>query len=138
MIVDKEKEVAATLKEIDEGLKNMTKSNKDHSLVEKEFMIYSKIKIRRDTLLKQLHVMEKHKIEILTQQAEQLKLYQNELKEEKANDAEDIDITIAEQDVSIVTKPEIILNIDNNKLSQVWSQCIFYSYMFTKLPFSLS
>ena len=123
VIIDKENEIATTLKEIDEGLKNMEKTNQYNVvLVEKEFSdLIAKLKIRRDTLIKQLHEIENDKKEILTKQVEQLKLYQNELKEEKSHDTEDIDTTIAQQDVSIVTKPEIILNIDNNKLSQVWS-----------------
>lgn len=121
VIINKEIDVKLTLQKIDQGLAKMeTAKSQNIELINKEFDdLVKKLQIRRDTLIKQMNEITNDKKEILTKQMDQLKLFQNELNEEKDKDAEDIDVTITEQDVSIKTKPEIILNINNDKLSKV-------------------
>ena len=121
VITDKQNAIKQTLTEIEQGLKNMeiTKTQNIESITKEFNDLLKKLEQRRDILIKQMTEITNDKKEILTKQANQLKLYQNELKEEKEKDAEDIDITMAEQEVDIITKPEVTININNDKLTKV-------------------
>ena len=121
IIIEKENEIKQTLQDIDQGLKDMEVTKTQNiELIRKEFDdLMKKLESRRDTIITQMTEIKNDKKAILTKQADQLRLYAKELQEERKKDAEDIDITLTEQKVDIVTKPEILLTIDNDKLSKI-------------------
>eukprot|EP01084_Bolivina_argentea_P111483 198880_1 len=121
LISNKEKEIEETLTNINNGLKSMGKKTENNILlVEKEFKdLLQKLEIRRDTLIKELKEIEIDKKEILNNQIKDLKSFSNILTNEKQKkDASNIDIKMIEnKNILPITSSEIILKINNNKLT---------------------
>jgi len=79
--------------------------------------LQQKFEVRRDSLIKQLREIAGDKKEILTKQSAKLEEYCKVLEAECSKKADEIDVAIAEQDVSLQTLPEILVDVDHEKLS---------------------
>ena len=119
-LIDKENEINLTLDGIQNGLKSIESSTKKNvALVEREFEdLINKLKLRRDKIIKSLNEIAFDKEQILTKQASDLQIYQKQIAEENTKAVNEIDVKLADKNVSIATKPEIFIDIDNDKLSR--------------------
>jgi len=119
VIQEKQASVKQSMMAIKTGLDEMRKSNESNiSLVEAEFEdLQQKFELRRDSLIKQLKEIATDKEEILTKQYAKLEEYSKTLDAEGAKEMKEIDVAVAEQDVSLETEPKIVMDVDNDRLS---------------------
>eukprot|EP01084_Bolivina_argentea_P301058 519274_1 len=125
LVNEQQEMVQQRLTEIESGLKLMEKTTKENiCLVETEFDdLIEKLKERRDALMKQLNEMAADKKTMLCAQRDDLQQYHHQLNaEQEKTENKDIDLGLLKKDISLTTKPEILVDIDNNKLSQIISK----------------
>jgi len=121
MLTSKSSEVSESLAAIKSGIESMAQSTKDNTaLVEREFAeLVKQVELRKDALIKQLAEIAADKEQMLSAQAEALSAYQKELAVELAKEQKEMDVDKAARDVSLVTAPKVLLDIDRARL---WAQ----------------